>query len=463
MGRTKTLLKNTGVLMIGKISSQLINFLLLPLYTAKLTTAEYGEVDLYVSLLMIITPLITLQIEQGLFRYLIASKDLQSKRKIISSSFLVFLAMIVLYTVVFGLIGLITPMKDLAIVYSYYLSYAFFMIMLQVSRALVNNTLYSLASFLNTTMIILLSVAFVLGLGWKASGILMANVIGNVVISLYICIKSRIHQYIRFGKEYLSEIGVLLKYSVPLIFNQISSWVINYSDRVIILMFLGIGSNGIYSVSNKFFSVLISFFGVYNLAWTESVARSIDDHDNSTFVSDVVKYTFELYGIMTAWIIVGMSFMFPYLVNANYADAYHYIPILVIAAFFSGASATIGSIYIANKRTTSVAITTIGAGVVNIAVHFALIHFVGLYAAAISTLVSFAALLVYRIIGVRKFQKISINYISFGYTCLLMVAEWIIYIRANIIANVVGFIILSIYSIIFLRKNGKQIIQLVKR
>ena len=49
MIRTKELGKNTLIITIGRISTQFITFLLLPLYTALLSTEEYGSVDLVIS------------------------------------------------------------------------------------------------------------------------------------------------------------------------------------------------------------------------------------------------------------------------------------------------------------------------------------------------------------------------------------------------------------------------------
>lgn len=50
MSRIKDLAKNTLIITIGRISTQFITFLLLPLYTALLTTEEYGTVDLITTL-----------------------------------------------------------------------------------------------------------------------------------------------------------------------------------------------------------------------------------------------------------------------------------------------------------------------------------------------------------------------------------------------------------------------------
>ena len=46
MNREKLLIKNTAIVSLGKICTQLITFFLLPLYTAVLSTEEYGVVDL---------------------------------------------------------------------------------------------------------------------------------------------------------------------------------------------------------------------------------------------------------------------------------------------------------------------------------------------------------------------------------------------------------------------------------
>ena len=74
MNREKQLIKNTAIITIGKICTQMISFFLLPLYTAILTAEEYGIVDLLNTLVSLLIPIITFQIEQALFRYLIDAR-----------------------------------------------------------------------------------------------------------------------------------------------------------------------------------------------------------------------------------------------------------------------------------------------------------------------------------------------------------------------------------------------------
>ena len=48
MNQKKELIKNTIIISIGKFSTQLVSFLLLPLYTSLLKESEYGDPSLTV-------------------------------------------------------------------------------------------------------------------------------------------------------------------------------------------------------------------------------------------------------------------------------------------------------------------------------------------------------------------------------------------------------------------------------
>ena len=88
MSRIKDLTKNTLIITIGRISTQFITFLLLPLYTSLLSTEEYGTVDLITTLVQLIIPITSLMIDQGVFRYLLNCKDEKSIKKIVSNGLL---------------------------------------------------------------------------------------------------------------------------------------------------------------------------------------------------------------------------------------------------------------------------------------------------------------------------------------------------------------------------------------
>ena len=80
-GRKKQLAKNTAILTAGKICTQCVSFLLLPLYTAFLDPSDYGVVDLITTYVALILPILNLQIDMGLFRFLLDVRDDEKKQK----------------------------------------------------------------------------------------------------------------------------------------------------------------------------------------------------------------------------------------------------------------------------------------------------------------------------------------------------------------------------------------------
>ncbi|HBA37533.1 MAG TPA: hypothetical protein DCY94_02295, partial [Firmicutes bacterium] len=75
---------------------------------------------------------------------------------------------------------------------------------------------------------------------------------------------------------------------------------------------------------------------------------------------------------------------------------------LVIASLLNVVVGLISAIYVAKKNTKSIANTSIISTLINIAVHVILIKSIGLYAAAVSTLVSFLTMSLYRLYDIRK-------------------------------------------------------------
>ena len=71
MNKGKNLIKNTLVLLIGKISVQFISFLMLPLYTGVLSTNDYGIIDIVLTYVALFSPVVTLQLEMAVFRFLV--------------------------------------------------------------------------------------------------------------------------------------------------------------------------------------------------------------------------------------------------------------------------------------------------------------------------------------------------------------------------------------------------------
>ena len=69
MGKYKKLLSNTAILGAGTFTSKVLVFLLMPLYTALLSTEQFGVADILTQTANLLIPLSCLGIGDALFRF----------------------------------------------------------------------------------------------------------------------------------------------------------------------------------------------------------------------------------------------------------------------------------------------------------------------------------------------------------------------------------------------------------
>ena len=195
MSKGKELVKNTGILFIGKISTQFVSFLLLPLYTAKLSTEEYGTLDLYTTIAGILIPVLSLQLEQAVFRYLLTSEE-DEKAVLSSTTFFLIMSSIIL-TVIYIPVGRVLGIQFLGLVLLYYISTLFSTVIQQVPRGYGNYTDYTVAAFISSVVSIVFSVFFICIFNQGIDGILRARVISSVVTVGFVSWRTKIVSKIR--------------------------------------------------------------------------------------------------------------------------------------------------------------------------------------------------------------------------------------------------------------------------
>ncbi len=435
MGRTRELTKNTIIITIGRVSTQFISFLLLPLYTTLLSTEEYGTVDFITTLVSLLIPVFSLMIDQGVFRHLLNCQTDEEKKQAISSGFFVLAVTnacaVVLYFIINGFFS--SPFKIWLLLILIVMSFSNFF--LQVARGLKHTGDYALGSFISSASIIILNVLYIAILRMGAEGMLTATFAGNLICSLFLFIKLRLVKYISISsfKKLLSKNE--LKYSIPLVPNQLSLWVMNSSDRIIVTFFLGASANGILAVSHKFPTIYMTFYNIFQLAWHETGAIHYFDKDRDQFFSDMIKKIVTLYSTLCMGVIVILPLIFHLLARGDFSQAYNNIPIYLVASLFNVVIGLLGVIYVATKKTKEIAKTTIISAVINIIVNVALINYIGLYAASISTFVGYLVTMIYRIKDTKKYLKIKYDIKQiFEILLLILICCFLYYINNKIIS-----------------------------
>lgn len=463
MSREKTLFKNTLIITIGKVCTQLITFFLLPLYTSILSTEEYGTVDLLSTLVSLLLPIVTFQVEQAVFRHLIdVRENEQEKKRIISTGIYSVTIQCIIYLIIFFIISPFINNNYKYFLATNVIAYIFASLTQQIARGLGKNTHYAIGSFISAFTTIMFNILFLVVFKFGASGMLMANMIGQLSCALYNCIALKLYKYISF-KEFKKELlKKLWKYSVPLIPNAISWWVFNSSDRVIVSAILGIAQNGILSAAHKFPTVYITFYNIFNMSWTEMVSLHINDEDVKEFMNKMVNTMLKLFTAIGIGIIACMPFVYPLMINSKFAEGYNQVPIMILGSIFNVVVGLISTIYVAKKNTKAVANTSIISAIINIVVNLALIKFVGLYAATISTLTAYFIMSIYRLHDLKKrYFEIKIEKPFIITSIIALIPILIAYYSNNLILYVLGLLIAIAYAYFINRENIKQILRMI--
>jgi len=463
MSKEKQLIKNTGIITIGKVCTQMISFFLLPLYTSIFTTTEYGIVDLFNTIIACVLPILTLQIEQALFRFLIDSRDDETgKRKLISSTAGLFLIQTILYTAIFLIIQPFIHNQ-----YKYFLlinviANMLSSLMLQVARGLGYNKEYSIGSAIVASFTVILNVVFIVLFKLRVEGMFLATFIANTLAGLYILFANKIYKYIDLKQFNFKIIKSMLKYSVLLIPNAISWWIINVSDRAIISSLISVGANGIYAAANKFSGMYINAYNIFNIAWTESATVNIEEKDRDEYFTNVINTGFKVFACFALIIIAVTAFIFPLLINSKFSEAYNQIPLLMLSSLFNVGVGLVSVIYVAKKRSFDISKTSVFAAIINIVVNVLLIKHIGLYAASISTIVAYLTMFIYRAIDSKKYVNFKLDIKMMIILTLAFSIMFVSYYINIFPINIITLVLVIIFAITYNKNSFIKIGKVLK-
>ena len=148
-------------------------------------------------------------------------------------------------------------------------------------------------------------------------------------------------------------------------------------------------------------------------------------------------------------------------IGDNFYEAVLYIPILIIAFVFSSYSSFLGTIYTASKNTNEILKTTIFSAILNLVINIMFIPLFGPLMAAWSTLISYLALFIYRLLDVRKYVKIKFSKLNLIICTGLLLLQAIVVICINNLY--LKFIINLVIMIIYISMEINSIIKIYKK
>ena len=428
MNRYRYLFKNIGLLTLSSFATKLLSFFLVPLYTNILTTMEYGTYDLFSTTVGVLLPILTLNVQDAVMRFAMDSK---SNRKAIIS-----VAMRILFIantiVAVGLI--LNATFDLNALVKEYSIFFFLMFFVQSLSGVI--TYYvrgidriaelSVSSVLVSIFTIGCNVIFLAVFHWGLTGYFLANIIGPMVQSLYLIVRSDVIHDTDLREEFSEEKKEMLDYSKPMIANSVAWWVNNTSDRYIVIFFCGLAENGIYSVASKIPSILNIFQSIFSQAWTLSAVKDFDPEDKNGFFANTYRAYNCLMVLICSAIIVGDKVLAHFLYAKDFFVAWRYVPWLTIAIVFGSLSGYIGGFFSAVKNSKIFAQSTVVGAVSNIVLNLIMTPFMGALGAAITTAFCYFIVWMIRYWHSKKFIKLKIRLKRDLITYVLLVIQSIV-------------------------------------
>ena len=227
-------------------------------------------------------------------------------------------------------------------------------------------------------------------------------------------------------------------------------WVMRVSDRFVVTGFMGYAAVAVYSAANKIPSILTIAQTTFTMAWQENASIVSKDKDAGAYYSSMFRTMFDLMAGFLGLLISMTPLLFKLLIHGDYGDAYPHMPILFLAMFCYSMCAFLGGIYVAYMDTKSVGITTLAAAACNLLIDLLSIHFIGLYAASGSTLISYFLLFIFRAVDIKKLVAIQYDVKRIVViSCILIIESALCFVHKlptdciNLLLGVVSFCVLN--------------------
>ncbi|MDZ5759257.1 oligosaccharide flippase family protein [Carnobacterium maltaromaticum] len=384
MSKLQKLGANTLIFAIGNIGSKLMIFLLVPFYTVFLSPAQLGKADMSVTTVSLLVPLLTLSISDAVMRFGLDEKDSENvlavAMTILSLEFIILL-------VATPFLFQISFLKE-EIIYLVVLLFfqSLYLTLQQYARAVGKIKLFAWSSLI-VSLILTVSMIIVLGVfRLGVVGFIFAQASSFLVGSFFLCWQMKIKVPLKKLDTVL--LKRMLLYSVPLMPNALTWWVIQLSDRYFITLFSGIAAAGLYVVAVKIPSLINLCSSIFFQAWQLSVIENKEGNGN------YIRLAFSIFSMV---LMVGISLLMiankllvSLLFSTSYSTVWQFIPFLLLSSLFSALATFLATNDMKEMKTTFIFQSTmIGAGL-NIVLNLILIPVLGLQGASISGMLSFA-------------------------------------------------------------------------
>ena len=451
MSSYKNLISRVYKILFGSIGAKLIQFMMLPYFTVILTTNEYGQLEIMLTIISLLGPLLNNGISLAVFRFS-RDGDLEKRKEVFSSGafFIVYLS------ILFLLFKILITSLDIKLNngISFIILILLISFLLELSkeflRSLEKISMYSFSGFLESFIFFILS--FILIKEYKVKGILFAKFLSMTIALLFVFFKAKLYLYLKIPKDHLKTLKEMFKYSLPLIPNSMMWWIMNSSDRFLIKYHQGYELLGIYSIANKIPLLISLVSGVIILSWQSTAIDEFRKKEYNELYNNVFNGIKILLFVIGISITLGIEWVTKVFLGVDYYSSWIYVPLLALGTIFSSFSAVVGINYIVAKKNKFSLLTNLLGAITNILLNIYFIKKYSILGATLTTIFSYLIVFLCRVKNSEKISKLKINYAKFSLEILCYIAFYLVVLNKKGFVVNFGFYIITILFYFYINK-----------
>lgn len=451
MNKYKYLLQNVLVFCLGNVVSKVVQFFLLSVFTAYLTPQEFGDAELIITTISLLIPIFTLSISDATLRFLF---EKGTESKVIMNSVFITLLGIVLLLAFSPIISCFSSIRQYVIyIIILYIVNSIELLLFSINKGYEQVKICALNSLVSVITLSIFSYTLICYFNWGILGYIISIILSHCFCIVFLIWGGRLYRKIQISSIDKIILKQMLCYSIPFVPSTIAWWFNSLSDRYLIVLLLGSTYNGLYSVASKIPNVISIFTTIFHQAWQLSGIREYNSDNYSLFYSNIYNVFSSVIFMISSILIVCIPYLGNILFKGQFAEAWSYVPFLVLGSIFSGLSGALSPAYLAAKRTKALMYSTLIGALVNIIINVFYLQKFGLQIASISTFVSFFIVWIIRLWVIRRIIIITVHWATIFFSTALIIIESFVVLKEFAMGILYTIIISFIISIINIHSN----------
>lgn len=422
---TKKLLMNSAVYSIMGLLQKCVSFFLLPLYTAYLSTEDYGIINVANNFTNTMTFIVAFSIFSAVMRFYVDLKDNREQLKRFYGTVTVFAYISSLLWGALATIGREILEKYIFVGTDYYpiILVCLLSLMFSCQQRIYDTILRSqqkaakssILTFLYFILNISLAIIFVVFLKMGAVGVLLANLIAYIVYSIYAHLDLIIKKEITICFDFKLLIEAL-KYSIPIIPHNLSTTIAALVSSILIGGTASLASLGVYSVAAQFGNIADTVQNYVSNAYGPWLYEKLHAQEEGykKSIQNVVRLIVCVIGLCFVGISLFSQDYILLFLEKGYSYAWHYVPLVVCVYCIKIPYYFYVSVLFYYKKASRLLFTaTLSSSIINILLSSLLIPRFNVYGSIIADAISMLIRVAIIITISKKFDDIGLYVADF--------------------------------------------------